>query len=624
MLADYMERLRPAFPDKSEAEIELLLSVSFQLRKSTGLSAHEHRKRGMQKLFPSRAWHDWREQRVASVQECLEGGIQELAWMGSASSGKSADMSDIALTLWWSNPRVMTVYITSPYLDATEKNIWSSITEQFYEAKDANPTLPGTLRTSQNAIVLDERAHPRSIIQTVSVDEVGKMKGKKAIDANAGNIIVIVDELPEFKGTAAQNFIKTLANLKANQNLLVLTAGNFTSIGDGFARITDPDEKDIPSGWYGFNADLHMRWRTKRGGLALRFDGLQSPNVREGRDVYPYLTRIGFVASHASAPGGLQSPDAMREVRSAPITAMEEYTVTNPERIRAGKAKDAFQWTGEAIQTGAFCDFGLGGDPCVVLKFQLGWMTTPTGKKQMINFPETPFVIPIQIGTPVPVQDQAALGLKAWAEANQVLPENVGYDAAMRPGFAQRVMELYSMKARAIDSNGPATDRPINATDKHPDGKPITWRDKVDRLVSEFWFVVASLIDSGQVRGLQLQDKGVEQLCTRRWEPAGKKKRLQTKLQYKELLRAMGRNIESPNEADALAGCVEMARRMGLSVEAVAPQGGSAKLLLDLLKEREMQTTFAVAKSGTSLPPGRIHAMQFTSPLAPGKLNRRF
>lgn len=605
MEIDYLSELRAAFPKESDVNLELKCSIKRDYRELTGRTATQHRTAAMKLMFPSRVWHEWREQRVQSVQDCLEGGIQELMWMGAASSGKTHDMADLLLTLYWQNPAYTTIYVTSPFDDATEKGLWSVIQEQFHEAKAAVPTLPGIIRKAQSSIVFNDKT-PRSFIRKVSMDEVGKMKGKKAIDVHRGLIVLAVNELPDFPGTSAEAFLKVLWNLRSNQNLLIFADGNFTNIADAFGVMCAPDERDIPGGYHAFNADRHFRWRTQRGGLCLRFDGLRSPNVLAGADIYPFLTRIAFIADHAKAPGGLESPHAMREVRSAPVTTLDEFTVTNGERISAGGCYDAVQFTGEDVEKLAFCDAGLGGDACVIQKARMGWANTQP-RKQVLELWGPPHVIPVRVGTGIPVEDQVALGMKEHFEAHGIPPENTGYDAALRPALAAKIAQLYSVRSQAIDSNGPPTERKVNAVQK------MTWREKVDRLVSEFWFAMALLIDAGQLRGLQLSPKSVEQLCTRRWCRQGKRDRLDTKIEYKALLRAMARPVESPNEADALAGCVELARRMGMVNQgSVAKGGGSVEMLLQMIREREGRKLKAEIMSGRNSPPlprGRLHAI---------------
>lgn len=617
MGADYLDALREAFPNTSDLDLELKCSTSRDYRELTYRTATQHRRAAMEILFPSRVWHEWREERIESVQECLEGGIQELMWMGAASSGKTHDMADVLLTLWWQNPAYTTIYVTSPFDDATEKGLWAVVQEQFHEAKAAVPSLPGIIRKAQSSIVLNDRT-PRSFIRKVSMDEVGKMKGKKAIDVHRGLIVLAVNELPDFPATAAESFLKVLWNLRSNRNLLIFADGNFTNIADAFGIMCAPDIRDIPNGYHGFNPDKHFRWRTNRRGLCLRFDGLQSPNVKAGADIYPFLTRLDFIASHAEAPGGLDSPHAMREIRSAPVTSLDEFTVTNGERITAGGCYDTFKFTGEDVEKIGFCDAGLGGDPCAIQKARVGYIEG-NPRRQVLELWGPPHIIPVRINTGIPVEDQVALGMKEHFEAHGIPPENTGYDAALRPALAQKIGQLYSVRSQAIDSNGPPTDRKMNASQK------MTWKEKVDRLVTEYWFAMALMIDSGQLRGLGLSPKAVEQLCTRRWSRQGKRDRLDTKLEYKALLRAMGKPVESPNEADALAGCVELARRLGMIMQGATVKGGALDLILRIINERQSRIMAKEIMSNRTRPPlptGRLHAITPPASYSRVRLNR--
>jgi len=630
---NYITQLRPGFPHKTEAELELMCASSRSMQLKTGLDAHTHRRRGMEKLFPSRVWHEWRDQRIRSIQECLETRTQELMWLGSSNSNKSADMADSALALWWAKPEMTSIYVASPYETATETGVWAYILEQFDEAKDHNPSLPGKKRFSDNSIVLYDK-NPRSFIRIATVDQVGKLVVKKARDFTQGLLVIILDELPAFTASAARALMAVMPNLVSVPNLLVIGAGNFANVWDALGTFCDPDERDIPGGYEGFKPDVHFRWRTKRGGLALRFDGLQSPNVKAGRDIYPFLTTLSYISKLAAGPGGLESPDAMRFIRSAPITSLDEMTVTNGERIRAGGCYDDFEWTSDPITTGAYLDPGFGGDPCVLQKFKLGWQKTTGNRRQIVALWDAPFVIPIRVnaldatGASVTVEDQIVIAARDHCVQHRILPQNFGFDGSLRAGIVQAFGRRWSLLCQAIDSGGSPTDRQVNASEKHDskNGQPakvVTWKDRVDRLVSEFWFATASLIDSHQLKGLQHSPKAVSQMTTRRWNWSGKNKRaVETKQEYKDGLKSRNLKPESPNEGDTVVGCVEMSRRLGLSMEAVAPSGGAVQLVLDMIRERTVRSAIKFINRQTELPPGTLHAMKRHSSLPSGRLHR--
>lgn len=623
MEPDYLQKLRVAFPEKADAQLELLCSGSRQLQKSTGQTAHVHRRRAMEKMFPSRIWHEWREERIQSIQYCLENRIQELMWIGSSNSNKSADLADIALTLWWTNPVNTTIYVASPYEKATEEGVWAYIAEQFDEAKENVPSLPGKRRLSDNSIMLYDR-NPRSFIKQTTVDQVGKLVGKKAKTFTDGLLVLILDELPAFTASASRNLLAVMANLVSVPNLLVIGAGNFAGVGDALGSFCSPDERDIPNGYDGFDPDQHFRWRTKRGGLALRFDGLKSPNVKAGRDIYPFVTTIEYINKLAGAPGGLNSADAMRYIRSAPVTNLDAFTITNGERIRAGGCYDEFEWTGDPITSGAYFDPGFGGDPCILQKFKIGTALIAGAKRRIMALWGAPFEIPLRVnaqhadGSPYTVEDQIADQAKEHCKAHGIPDDHVGYDGSLRASIVQAVGRRWSVRVRAIDSSGSPTDRKINA------GEDKTWKKAVDRLLSEFWFAVASLIDSGQLRNLGLSPKAITQLCTRRWNWTGSKegrKRVQTKAEYKDMLVAQGKPIESPNEADAVCGCVEMARQLGLQLEAVVMNGGSMELLLSMIREQQFRRQVNPHVRQT-LPAGRLRGMNTETKPRNVKLSR--
>lgn len=626
----YLAKIRAIFPHKTEAEVELLCSSSRNLQIRTGLDAHEHRKRGMQKLFPARVWHNWRDERMRSVQECISGRIQELAWMGSSMSNKTGDLADTALSLWWTKPEMTTIFIASPYEKATEEGVWAEVVMQFEEAKRHNPTLPGKHRLSDNSIILYDR-NPKSVIKVATVDKIGKLVGKKSRDSSQGLLVVIVDELPAFEESAYRKFLSVTKNLWSVGNLLIITTGNFAHQADGFGIFCEPSEEDIAGGYDAFDPDRHFRWRTKRGGLCLRFDGLRSPNVLAGRDIYPFVTTNAYIAKMASQPGGLASPDGMRFVRSAPVTSMDEFTITTGERIKAGGALDPFTWTGDPIQKGCYIDPGFGGDDCVAQKFLLGWeQLKEGGRRQVVALWEEPHYIPVRLGLkdiegkPIPVEDQIVDGAKLVCRKFQIPENHVAFDGSMRASIVQKFATRWSLKVKAIDSGGSPSDKRINAAEQ------TTWKQKVDRLLSEMWFSTASLIDSFQLKGLDLSPRAQEQLKTRRWKWSGGRgkgsKSVETKAEYKEGLREQGKPVRSPGEADCVVGCVQMARTMGLTLDGIAVNGGAADLLKQLLQERENRRNvqhIPGLPGKDELPHGRLHAMKRTGSQPHGRLHRQ-
>lgn len=616
----YLAPLRAIYPWRSDMEIDLLCSADKTVASETGLSPQQHRELAMREMFPSRAWHEWRKERMESIQYCLEHRIQELMWIGSSNSNKTADMADAALALWWTKPEKTSIYVTSPYEDSTETGLWACIQEQFDEAKERYPKLPGKLKKSNSSIVLYDKS-PRSFIRVATVDQIGKLVGKKSRNFEEGLLIILADELPAFAPAAARAFVRVMDNLWSVPNLLVIGAGNFALTSDALGIFCDPSEEDIPRGYDGFDPDRHFRWKTKRGGLCLRFDGLQSPNVKAGRDIYPFVTTLAYIEKHASQPGGLKSPGAMRFVRSAPLTNLDEFTITNAERINAGGCyDDDYTWTRDEITKLAFVDPGFGGDPCVFKRFRMGRIQLPSGgTRQILELEGAPDIVPVEIGLKddqggiITVEEQVAVGSKKLAEKYHIPFRHVGYDGSLRAGLGQKMVTHFSPQVVPIDSQGPATQRPVGVNEKNEKDEPILWKDRVDRFLSEMWFAAASAIDSFQIRGLKHSPKAAQQLCTRRWTWQGsKKKKVQTKQEYKDMLKEQLKPVESPNEADALVGGLEIARRLGFVLEGVTNNGGSLKMVLDWIEERKAKAALGHFKAPTqraALPSGRLRGI---------------
>ena len=126
-----------------------------------------------------------------------------------------------------------------------------------------------------------------------------------------------------------------------------------------------------------------------------------------------------------------------------------------------------------------------------------------------------------------------------------------------------------------------------------------------------------------QLRGMAHSPKAMQQITTRRWKWVGRgKKGIETKEEYKDNLKAAGQVAVSPNESDALCGCVEIARRLGLNLTGIMPGGGSSSLILKLIQEREMHTAIRELQKGTGLPSGQLHVIKRVGAHAGGKLHR--
>lgn len=599
---EYITRLSPHFPGKSPLMIELILINTPDVHELTGYSAADHCLRAMSLAFPSRKNNPWRKRMVDGYFRARNEGRKEFMVLGASNSTKTSTLADLLLILWWSCVLATSVYLASPYEDATETGLWARVLEQFQEAQEQHPELPGKVKASENKIIESER-NPLSFIKVVSIDQVGKLVGKKSKSFDVGMMLIASDELPEFKRNG-DALVRVMNNLISVPNMMLLGAGNFASPSDGLGRFCEPD---IPGGYEGLRVHEHYEWTTTRKGLVLRFDGDQSPGLIDPKE-YHFLPTAAYREQLALQTGGKNSPDFYRYWHSFPLLNAEEFTVTTLKRIKEGKCLEDFEWTPGRLTLGSHCDPGFGGDAAIVQDWRLGTAVTPDGSGiQVFEAWGPPVTIPIDVTLDITPEQQIVAYHRDHCEMRGIPEENVSFDGSLRAGIVQEYARSWSTRVHAIDYQGPATTRPVSALKEAGKEEPAVWRDKVANLNTEMWMAVASLIMSGQLRGLgQVIDTTVSQLCKRRWRWEGKKKKLETKKEFKA--NNAGR---SPNEADAIVGGVEMARRRGLSLHGItAKDGGSLKKLLEIIQQREQQRQFqSMMGHKPALPSGRLYGM---------------
>lgn len=623
----YLDAIRRTLPDQTDLALELLCATDPRLQRLTGLSEHEHRMAALRLLFPSRTEHEWRVKAMRSYANAKARGKKEVMWLGSSNSNKTGSMADLLLELWWENPESTSIYITSPYEDATETGIWARIQEQFDEALANNPWLPGKIIPSKNSIVMYDR-NPLSFIKVVTVDAVGKLVGKKSRNFLEGTMIIAGDEMPEFKN-GGKALLDVLKNIRSVPNFMLLGAGNFADINDLLGKLAEPD---IEGGYESLNVDQDQEWDTVRGGVALRFDGHLSPNLVAGKDYLPFVTTKAYLDDLAKSEGGTRTPGYYRYGRSFPMLDFNEFTVTNAVKVRAGGAYDKLEWSSEPQVVGAHCDPGFGGDPCIFTTWRFGWAYEFGERLMAWELTEAPTTIPVEVGKTddagrdVIIDTQIAERCLEELNKRKIPHRHFSFDGSMRSGIVQAMMRVIGVTVVAIDAGGPATKRILSAvkqfvdpTQKEADAtkkKVKTARDEFSNFATEMHFAAASMIDSRQLRGLQLSREAVTQLCTRRWRWNGKRREIEPKVSSEHGAREKGWGYKlhsggkSPNESDAIVGGIENARRLGFRLEGVAMGAGGIVDMLNAMNQRASASAFVEAGYRAPLQPGHLHSIQ--------------
>lgn len=636
---EYRAAIRDGNRSLTDLQIELLCCRDMQTQKLTGRSEHEHRMAGQTLMFPNRIQHEFRERAFEGYHRVKTGNKKELMLLGSSNSNKTGSLADLAIYEWMVQPEATSIYITSPYEEASLVGIWARIIEQFDYVKAMHPELPGKLKESDAAIRMYER-NPLSFIRVATVDQIGKLVGKKSQTFGVGTMIVIADELPEFK-RGAEALIAVLKNLRSVPNFVLIGAGNFADVNDGLGQLAEPA---IEGGYEVLNVDLDLEWETRRGGLAVRFDGHQSPNVKAGRDIIPIVTTIEYLKDLEKTEGGQNTPGYMRYGRSFPLLDANEFTVTNAVKVRAGGCYIKTHWGTGNLLFGAHLDPGFGGDPCMLVIWKTGIADVDGEELDTFELAEAPILIPIivgakdEFGNEMTVDDQIAVKTKAELDKRKIPYHCFSFDDSLRGGIVQAMMRKIGMGVVAISSGGSPTTRRLSALKQVKDPNEKTdgvkakkvkiAKDEYANFATEMHFALASIIDSGQCRGLQLSREAVKQLCTRRWRWNGKKREVEPKVSNEEGARLRGwgyklhSNGKSPNESDALVGGFENARRLGFRMTGLVTQtGGALEILKQIQREAQARHAMDLLK-GNALPSGQLHSMESRTTSSRGRLNR--
>lgn len=616
---EYLRLARIAFPGETDLQIELWLAQTYGVEKKTGLTRHQHRMAAMAMMFPNRQVSDWRERRVESIQRCRDKRVKELGWSGSTSSGKTSDLADAILELWWESPENTTIYIASPTRIATETNLWGVIVEQFHAAKlqagkDASgqDVLPGKLMTSATKIVLMER-HPRSFIAVATVDDLGKLVGKKSVDPRKGLLLLVIDESPALPNGGAE-VIAVLENLHGVENFLLLYAGNFADTMDAMGTLGEP-----VGGYEAIKGqeDTLFEYRTRRGGLFLRFDGHDSPNIRNVGAHFKGLVTSAYLSELAERNGGVNSPGYMRWARSFPVLDVAEFRVTTLGAIEAGYADDpVLLYTSEPFILVSFCDPGFGGDPCVIQNMRLGIEMRGGKRTRVAELMGPPYTVPIDLkkmgpdGKVVTPEAQIVAFHKKMAGELNIPARNCGYDGSLRSGIVHQYASDWGLEVQPIDSQGLASERIFDFKTKS------TWRDEMANFTTEHWFAVGLCIQAGRLRGLKASPAARSAILRRPWKWKGAKKQILPKPEFKAI-----NSSRSPNEADALCGALELLRRLGFQFYSPSANSGGVMAMLSKMQSEADSARQLTVNIGETLPRGVLHGMASEQSLNRGRLS---
>lgn len=506
-------------------------------------------------LMPSNYWNPWFERNLRAftnteyVERIGDTVFRYVGLTGCGGAGKTHVAGTFAVPWWGVDPENSIVILTSTTKEMIKRRIWPVISHYAENARDVvtgKPIKFGHMIGSQMQLNAREGDAKHAVFaMAVACGETQKaMHNLKGMHAK--RILLVIDEA---NGTPEAIFT-TIPNLtKGALEITVIIIGNPWSRMDPHGRAITPE-----NGWGVFNENL-LEWRSKAvsewglpSGLVLRFDGKDSPNVKAKKNLFPYIytydnwvqdnkpERVGTLQYWAQARG-MHPPEGMSN------------TVFNEQLFERCNADDIYTFTGKRERMG-FLDPGFGGDAC---KFQVGELGDVDGKMclQLTDSLE----VPIDANAAAhDIDYQIARRIIQECKTRNIAPEKFGLDATgIGRGVGAILAAEWSPDIQYMNWGSGATDRPSAQND----GRPA--KEVYNNFVCELWFGTREAMESGQVKGFSKDAK--IQFCSRTYEMSGKKYKIEPKPDMKERIRY------SPDDADAVVGVVEVARRNGLVVE---------------------------------------------------------
>lgn len=558
--------------DLQDWEIELACFRDGRSKERGGLGRLGHLKKVARAYFPTIEWNPWLEDQLESL--CNDSyahrhgnsTVRCINWTGCGAAGKTHSAGFFAVLWWLASPQNSSVTLTSTSKTAIGQRVWPVVQKLVAEAVDPatdGPFSIGHLVDSMK-VLQAKKGDAKHAIHALAVEK-GELQ--KAVNSIKGRhterMMLVIDEA----NTTPPAVFEAIPNmLKGCREFVLLVIGNAVSRYDNHGRCCEP-----AAGWE--NVDVNTgRWPTVgvrewgvEPGICCHYDGEKSPNVVAQKTLYPYIyTWENYKRRKAdnssiqywSQDKGFWPPEGTLS------TVLSEVMVEKYD----GKGKFTFLTRRTPL---AFLDTAFGGDACVAV---FGTMGDVEGGKLGIQIDDKLEITPT-VESPDEIDYQVARRFIDECKRRGVEPRHAGMDATGtgRGAYAIAATEWGSDLQR-VEFGGAPSDLPASAEDPRPS------KEVYDRKVTELWYSVREFLLARQLKGLYKD--AIIQFCTRQFTLWAKKIKLDTKEDCKEKL---GR---SPDDADAIAGLVEVARRNG-----ARPQSGIGKRRDDSWKALQSSLT---------------------------------
>jgi len=524
----------------TQLDIELSCFRRSWPKEKGGLGQYGHLCNAIKIIWPGLIWHDWLHRTLLSL--CT---YKTNAFTGCGSASKTFNAGLFGLVFWLADPGNTTVIFTSTTGKMVRKRIWPVIQKLY-----ANyPDCPGNMIDSKTALQASKGDDKHGIF-ALAVREGPTQKAVADIQGmHAERILIVIDE-----GTdTPEAILEAIPNLrKGCSDFRVVIIGNASSKLDPHGRLSEPVD-----GWGNITVE-DEEWETKGvaeweidPGIALHFDGTKSPNVMAGEDKWPFLFTNDDLKRAMKAPFAEETIGFWKFTRGFwPPEGIRNTVFSEPD-IERYKLKETFTFLSSRKRLAAL-DPGFGGDDCTVRTGSIGDLHDG---RTAIQLEKTHYLV-IRISATDPVEDQIVRQTRKICEDEGIPPNHLGIDSSFRGGtLAIAFSRDWSSQVQCIECGGSPSDNLVTQEDSEA-AKPA--KEVYDRFITELWFNVREFAVHGLMGGMDLIE--LRQFCRRSFESKGRPPKLilETKKEYK-----VKNGSQSPNEADATAILVAVAKRLG-------------------------------------------------------------
>ena len=504
-----------------------------------GLGAEKHFLNAWAILWPNFEHNEWTKLIIWAW--C---NYKYITIIGHQRASKTYTIAHCVFLDYWAEPTCTLSSIATVTFEGLKLRMWG---DMLRAAETAVLKSPFLIRSTTNEcrVFLEESAHlagEKFQIHGMSVSRTSDAQGRIR-GGHADRRRIVTDE--------AQDMPKAIFDAEANP----MSARDAKSVS-----LSNPIEKvsafgarcEPKNGGWSSVCETDLWWETKDGGICLHLDGLQSPNIRAGKTLYPYMLTQQSIDDIVNKHGrdsvqfwalvrGWFPPDGMVS-KVFPSSVLDR-----------GRKPIVFDFMPQGC---ASLDAAFEYDNCVM---HLGQLAMPVfGERQFkINATETiVFKFDASMGSE-PKDYQIAHWVMVECRSRGIRPEHFIMDTTGNARGVYAILQKeWSRDVQACNYGGEATDRNLRGDDNRK------CSDIYKYFVTELWFRASEYMKAGFLGGLdKLDPRTMEDLTARRYElknaTKGQLMQVETKA---ELKKRLGR---SSDFGDAYVQFGELLIRLG-------------------------------------------------------------